>query len=47
LTGIGTYLLATDSDIAAWCCFGVAGLVTVGMIALPVLALRQLGDRTS
>ncbi|MDV3128115.1 DUF2561 family protein [Mycobacterium sp. 21AC1] len=46
LTGIGTYLLATDSDVAAWCCFGVAGLITVGMISLPIVALRQLNSLT-
>lgn len=46
VTGIGTYLLATDSDVAAWCCFGVAGLITVGMISLPVVAVRQLNART-
>lgn len=46
LSGIGTYLLATDRDVAAWCCFGLAGVAAAGMIALTVVALRQLGDRT-
>ncbi|MGV0744587.1 DUF2561 family protein [Mycolicibacterium sp. XJ870] len=40
--GLATYLMATDSDVVAWCLYGVAGLITVGMVALPVLALRQL-----
>ncbi|OMC13080.1 DUF2561 family protein [Mycolicibacterium fortuitum] len=40
--GLATYLMATDSDVAAWCLYGLAGLVTAGIIALPVVALRQL-----
>ncbi|MGV9801898.1 DUF2561 family protein [Mycobacterium sp. NPDC003449] len=44
--GLATYLMATESDIAAWCCYGVAGLVTVGMVALPVVALRRLDAPT-
>ncbi|WP_441957254.1 DUF2561 family protein [Mycolicibacterium houstonense] len=40
--GLATYLMATNSDVAAWCLYAVAGVVTVGIVALPVVALRQL-----
>ena len=40
--GVATYLMATESDLGAWICYGVAGLITVAMVPLPVLALRQL-----
>ncbi|MBU9765573.1 DUF2561 family protein [Mycobacterium sp. TNTM28] len=40
--GLATYLMATGSDVAAWCLYGLAGLVTAGIIALPIVALRQL-----
>ncbi|MFN3002272.1 DUF2561 family protein [Mycolicibacterium wolinskyi] len=40
--GLATYLMATDNDVAAWCLYGLAGLITVGMVALPILAVRQL-----
>lgn len=43
IIGLGTYLLATDHDVAAWCAYGLAGVVTVGMVALPVIASRELG----
>lgn len=45
--GVATYLMATESDLGAWICYGVAGLITVAMVALPVLALRQLDDLTA
>ncbi|ABK74940.1 DUF2561 family protein [Mycolicibacterium smegmatis] len=44
--GLGTYLLATDHSTAAWCAYGLAGLVTLGMIALPIIAIREL-DRSA
>lgn len=40
--GLATYLMATGSNVAAWCLYGVAGVVTAGIVALPILALRQL-----
>ncbi|MEV0671915.1 DUF2561 family protein [Mycobacterium sp. NPDC050441] len=40
--GLATYLMATGSDVAAWCLYGLAGVVTAGIIALPIVALRQL-----
>jgi hypothetical protein len=42
--GIATYLMATESDLGAWICYGVAGLITVAMVALPIVALRQLDE---
>jgi Protein of unknown function (DUF2561) len=44
LVGVGTYLMATESDTAGWIAFGLAGLVTVAMPAVPVVFLRQLRD---
>ena len=44
--GLGTYLMATDNNVAAWCCHGFAVLVTAGMVALPILALRQLDQHS-
>lgn len=40
--GLGTYLLATDHGVAAWSAYGLAGVVTLGMIALPIIAIREL-----
>lgn len=40
--GLATYLMATDHGVAAWWLYGVAGLVTVGMVALPIVGARQL-----
>jgi hypothetical protein len=42
--GIATYLMATESDLGAWICYAVAGLITVAMVALPIVALRQLDE---
>jgi hypothetical protein len=39
---IGTHLMAADSTGAGWACYGVAGLITVAMVAIPVLQLREL-----
>ena len=44
LVSVGTYLLATEHDAAAWAAYGVAGLVTVAMPAAPWFFLRQLRD---
>jgi hypothetical protein len=42
LVCVGTYLLATEHDTAAWIAYGVAGLVTVAMSAVPWFYLREL-----
>ncbi len=39
---LAAYLLAVDSDTAAWAVLGIAALVTAAMCAIPVLSLRQL-----
>lgn len=40
--GVATYLMAVDNNAAAWVFYVLAGLVTVGMPAIPVFYLRQL-----
>ncbi|WKG01312.1 DUF2561 family protein [Mycolicibacterium sp. HK-90] len=45
--GLATYLMATGSNVAAWCLYGVAGVVTVGIVALPIVAQRQLDTMPS
>lgn len=40
--GVGTYLMATGSDTGAWAAYIVAGLITVGMAAIPWFYLREL-----
>ena len=40
--GVATYLMAVDSDAAAWALYVLAGLVAVGMPAIPWFYLRQL-----
>lgn len=40
--GLATYLMATGSGVAAWCLYGLAGVVTAGLVAVLVVALRQL-----
>jgi len=42
LVSVATYLMAVDSETASWVVYGVAGVVTVGMIALPWYFLREL-----
>lgn len=42
LISISTYLMAVDSDTVAWVLYGVAGVVTVGMAAIPWYFLREL-----
>jgi len=40
--GAATYLMAIESDGAAWGLYGLAAVITVGMAAVPVLCYRQL-----
>ncbi|PRC47636.1 DUF2561 domain-containing protein, partial [Mycobacterium sp. ITM-2017-0098] len=42
LISVATYLMAVDNDTAAWVIYGVAGVVTVGMVAIPWYFLREL-----
>jgi hypothetical protein len=42
--GVGTYLLASYDDGLAWAAFGVAGLVTVALPAVPWYFLRLLRE---
>jgi hypothetical protein len=44
LVAVATYLMATEHDTSAWSVYGVAGLVTVAMPALPWFFLKQLRD---
>jgi hypothetical protein len=39
---IGTHLMAVDSVTASWVAYGVAALLTVAMIAVPLYLLRDL-----
>jgi hypothetical protein len=41
--GVATYLMAVDSNGAAWFFYTLAGLVTLAMPAVPWFYLRQLG----
>ncbi|MCW1821394.1 hypothetical protein A5731_04860 [Mycolicibacterium conceptionense] len=45
--GLATYLMATGSGVAAWCLYGLAGVVTAGLVAVLVVALRQLDSLPS
>jgi hypothetical protein len=40
--GVATYLMAVDHHAPAWVCYGLAGVVTVAMPAIPWFYLRQL-----
>lgn len=40
--GVATYLMAVDSDAVAWVFYGLAGLVTLAMPAVPWYYLREL-----
>jgi len=42
LTAVSTYLMAVDSDTVAWVLYGLAGVITLGMVAIPVYFLREL-----
>lgn len=44
--GVATYLMAADNDVASWVFYGAAGVVTLGMIAIPVYFLRELRAHT-
>ncbi|KWX66589.1 DUF2561 family protein [Mycobacterium sp. NAZ190054] len=46
LISASTYLMAVGSDTAAWVLYGVAGVVTVGMCAIPWYFLRELRSDT-
>lgn len=39
---IATHLMAADKTGAGWASYGVAALITVAMVAIPVLQLREL-----
>ncbi|CAN5573536.1 DUF2561 family protein [soil metagenome] len=39
---VATYLMAVDKETASWWVYGVAGAITVVMIAIPIVYLRQL-----
>jgi hypothetical protein len=40
--GVATYLMAVDDNAAAWVFYVIAGIVTLGMPAIPLFYLRQL-----
>jgi uncharacterized protein DUF2561 len=40
--GVATYLMAVDHNTMAWVCYAVAGLITLGMPAIPWFYLREL-----
>jgi hypothetical protein len=40
--GVATYLMAVDSFGAAWVFYGLAGVITLGMPAVPWFYLREL-----
>ncbi|HET6734795.1 DUF2561 family protein [Mycobacterium sp.] len=42
--GLATYLMAVDSTAAAWVFYVLAGVITLGMPAIPWFYLRQLRD---
>ncbi|MCW2558013.1 MAG: hypothetical protein JWP55_1977 [Mycobacterium sp.] len=44
LIGVGTYLMATESDTAGWVAYGLAAIVTVAMPVVPWFFLRQLRE---
>jgi hypothetical protein len=46
LIGVATYLMAADNDVASWVFYGAAGVVTLGMIAIPIYFLRELRAHT-
>lgn len=41
---VATHLMAVESNGPAWVLYGVAGVVTVGMVAIPGFYLRELRD---
>ncbi|WP_102142659.1 DUF2561 family protein [Mycobacterium hubeiense] len=42
MIGVATYLMAVDNDTFAWTLYVIVGLVTLGMVAIPVFYLREL-----
>jgi hypothetical protein len=42
--GVATYLMAVESTTAAWVFYVLAGVITLGMPAIPWFYLRQLRD---
>lgn len=42
LISAATYLMAVDSVTAAWVLYGIAGVVTIAMIAIPWYFLREM-----
>ncbi|MDA2890391.1 DUF2561 family protein [Mycolicibacterium sp. BiH015] len=42
LISVATYLMAIDNATVSWALYGVAGVVTVGMVAIPWYFLREL-----
>jgi hypothetical protein len=42
LVGVSTYLMVVNTDVVAWVTYGLAGLVTLGMVALPWYFLREM-----
>jgi Protein of unknown function (DUF2561) len=42
LISVATYLMAVDNDTTAWVLYGVAGVVTAGMVAIPWYFLREM-----
>lgn len=42
---VATYLMASDKITASWVVYGVAGVITLAMIAIPLTYLRQLKGR--
>lgn len=42
LIAVSTYLMAVGSDTVAWVPYGIAGAITLGMVAIPWYALREL-----
>ena len=40
--GVATYLMAVDSNVGAWVLYGLAGLITLGMPAVPWFYMREL-----
>ena len=42
MVAIATYLMAVDSNGAAWIVLAIAGVVTLAMPAIPLQLLRQL-----
>lgn len=46
LIAVATYLMAVESDTVAWVLYGVAGVVTVAMGAIPWYYLRELRSDT-